>query len=176
MARIHSHINLSKYIKSLKEKQQLIHNQQNNHILHIRETSLELCHKIEEMVRFTFKEHDDLINELKNLLSKNPDEEIILSQLLKVLSDICKVYDNYNSVTQLHFKEDKYVRRLLTKHPQLLPGEIELCLLVKRNLSSKDIAGMTFRSVNTIKVAKSKLRSKLNIGKDINIINYLIGI
>lgn len=174
LARVHSHIKISRYIKTLKDQKKTIETERTRRITHIKETLHELCKKTEEMIRFTFKEHKSIISELENLQKNTQNEKEILDNVTHALSEICDVYNNYNSVCQLHFQEDDYLRKLINKHPQLLPNEIELCLLLKRNLPSKEIAEMTYRSVNTIKVARSKLRTKLGLNGEDNLFNYLL--
>jgi DNA-binding response OmpR family regulator/DNA-binding CsgD family transcriptional regulator len=174
LARVHSHIKMARYIKTLKDQKETIETERTQRVIHIKETLHELCDKTEEMIRFTFKEHKNIISDLENLKIKNQGEKEILDHITKVLADICNVYNNYHSVCQLHLNEEDYIKKLIKKHPQLLPGEIELCLLLKKNLPSKDIAALTYRSVNTIKVSRSKLRTKLGINADDNLFNYLL--
>lgn len=176
LARVHSHINISKYIKQLKEQKNTIEKEREEHLTHVWDTIFELCSKTSEMIQYTFKEHENITKELNNLQKKNMDEKLVLQHISNILSEICDVYSKYNSVCHMHFNEDEYARRLLRKHPNLLPNEIELCLFLKKNLASKEIASITYRSVNTIKVARSKLRNKLKIEADDNLVNYLIKI
>lgn len=176
LARVHSHLSISKYIKQLKEHKNKIEQEREEHLSHVRETIAELCGKTIELIQYTNKEHENIAKELNNLRKNNQNEKIILEHISKTLSQICDACNKYSSVYNLHFQEDEYVKRLLKTHPNLLPNEIELCFFLKRNLSSKEIADISNRSVNTIKVARSKLRNKLNIETQNDIINYLVNI
>lgn len=173
LARVHSHINISRFIKQLKEQRNTIEQEREEHSTHVRDTISELCGKTVELIKYTSKEHEEIAKELTNLQKNKQNEKVILDHISKILAQICDVCNKYNSVYNLHFQEDEYVKRLLKKHPNLLPNEIELCFFLKKNLSSKEIANLTYRSANTIKVARSKLRSKLNIKGDGNFVNYL---
>lgn len=73
--------------------------------------------------------------------------------------------------TQVHVD---FYKRLNEKYPNLSANEKKLCAFLRLNMSTKDIAAITYQSVNSITVARSRLRKKLNIeGEDINLINYL---
>ncbi|GAB1403674.1 MAG: hypothetical protein PHX54_09350 [Lentimicrobiaceae bacterium] len=45
--------------------------------------------------------------------------------------------------------------------------------ILKLNMTTKDISAITFQSVKSIQVARSRLRKKLGINRDENLINML---
>lgn len=63
---------------------------------------------------------------------------------------------------------------LLQLHPGLTPAEIQLSTLIKLGLSSKEISGITYTTVDSIKVARARLRKKLNINAEVNLTGYLM--
>lgn len=68
-----------------------------------------------------------------------------------------------------------FYRRLNEKYPNLSANEKKLCAFLRLNMSTKDISAITYQSINSITVARSRLRKKLNIeGEDINLINFLM--
>ncbi len=69
--------------------------------------------------------------------------------------------------------DNKFVKKLLEKHPNLTPQEIQLSFLVMRGLSSKEISSQTFRELSTVRVARSRLRKKLSLETDDNLSLYL---
>ncbi len=72
-----------------------------------------------------------------------------------------------------HVHTDFY-RRLNDLFPNLSANEKKLCAFLRLNMSTKDIAAITYQSVNSITVARSRLRKKLNIeGEDVNLVNFL---
>lgn len=74
--------------------------------------------------------------------------------------------------TQVH--EDFYFK-LNKLSPNLTPNEKKLCAFLKLNMSTKEIATITQQSANSITVARSRLRKKLQIeGEDINLVNFLM--
>lgn len=58
---------------------------------------------------------------------------------------------------------EKFVSVLSTKFPDLSSKNIKLCILVKLNLTTKEIAQLMFVEPLSVKMARSRLRKKLNI-------------
>lgn len=56
----------------------------------------------------------------------------------------------------------------------LTPGELKLAALLRLNLSSKEIAAITYTSIGTVKTARFRLRKKMNLSSDENIVNFLM--
>lgn len=59
------------------------------------------------------------------------------------------------------------------KFPDLTANERKLCAFLKLNMSSKDIANITFQSEEALKKARQRLRQKLGIGRDTNLNAYI---
>jgi DNA-binding CsgD family transcriptional regulator len=53
--------------------------------------------------------------------------------------------------------------KLLLKHPNLTENDLRLCAFLKLKMSTKDIAAVTYHSVNSVKIARKRLRKKLQI-------------
>jgi PAS domain S-box-containing protein len=60
--------------------------------------------------------------------------------------------------------------------PDLTPGEKKLCALLRLNLSSKDIAAITFQNPQSVDMARYRLRKKLNLKQEENLIDFLMNI
>ena len=60
----------------------------------------------------------------------------------------------------------EFFERLQQHYPSLSKTERELCAYLKLNLSSKDIAALRNTSLNTINVARHRLRKKLSLERD----------
>jgi len=66
-----------------------------------------------------------------------------------------------------------FYQRLAEKYPDLTPNEIKICAFLKLNMTSKDISAITFQSVKSIEVARHRLRKKLGIERDENLVTLL---
>jgi tetratricopeptide (TPR) repeat protein len=60
--------------------------------------------------------------------------------------------------------------------PGLSSNERRLCSLIMLNLSTKDISSITYQSEHSIKIARYRLRKKLNLEKNSNLISFLSSI
>jgi tetratricopeptide (TPR) repeat protein/DNA-binding CsgD family transcriptional regulator len=66
-----------------------------------------------------------------------------------------------------------FYRKLMEKYPDLTPNEIKICAFLKLNMTSKDISAITFQSVKTLEVARHRLRKKMGIDRDENLVSLL---
>ena len=57
--------------------------------------------------------------------------------------------------------------------PDLTPNEKKLCAFLKLNMSTKDISAITHQSVKSLTMARYRLRQKLNLDRDENLIAFL---
>jgi PAS domain S-box-containing protein len=71
---------------------------------------------------------------------------------------------------------EKFYTRLNQMFPNLTPGDKKLSALLRLNLSSKDIAAITFKDPQSIDMARYRLRKKLNLKQDEKLIEFLMSI
>jgi PAS domain S-box-containing protein len=63
--------------------------------------------------------------------------------------------------------------KLNEQFPELTPNERKLCVFLKLNMSNKQIAQITFQSEEALKKARLRLRKKLNIDRDTNLVAFI---
>ncbi len=81
---------------------------------------------------------------------------------------------NWNEFELLFQKvHNSFYQKLNESFPNLTANERKLCAFLKLNMSSKDIANITFQSEEALKKARQRLRQKLGIDRDTNLIVYL---
>jgi len=66
-----------------------------------------------------------------------------------------------------------FYEKLNTQYPNLTANERKLCAFLKLNMSNKDIAHITFQSNDALKKARLRLRQKLELGRETNLIAFL---
>jgi tetratricopeptide (TPR) repeat protein len=76
---------------------------------------------------------------------------------------------------RLHFEavHPSFEKNLLTAVPDLSPNDLKICAFIKLNLSSKEIAAITFRETRSIESARNRLRTKLGLTKEMSIHAFL---
>lgn len=68
-----------------------------------------------------------------------------------------------------------FFNRLIRKLPTLTPNEIRLCALLRLNLNTKEISYITKQSLQSILMARSRLRKKIGLANGINLNAYFSG-
>ncbi len=68
---------------------------------------------------------------------------------------------------------NEFYTRLHKEFPDLTNNEIRLCAFFRLNMTSKEIAAITYQSLNSIKVARYRLRKKLNLSQDQSLSYFL---
>jgi hypothetical protein len=68
----------------------------------------------------------------------------------------------------------EFYQNLTNKFPNLTENDRKLCAFIRLNMSTKEIAAITHQNLNSIEVARTRLRKKLNIANtDISLNSYL---
>jgi len=114
------------------------------------------------------------LNELLPLVTDGTDLQIKISSLKSYMHSM-NTMNNW-SIFEEHFKSlhPDFYKKLSASHPQLGPSELKLCALLKLNLRSKEIAGITNTSHDSVKTARTRIRKKLGIETSKNLANYLM--
>ena len=94
-----------------------------------------------------------------------------------IVRDLQNSQDEHNwEEFEAHFTRvhSTFYQTLKEQFPALSPNERKLCAFLRLNMSTKDISAITHQSLNSITVARSRLRKKLNIeGEDVHLIDFL---
>jgi tetratricopeptide (TPR) repeat protein len=120
------------------------------------------------------KKNKKLIEELEKFVQNS--DAINKKELLK-LTKSHKISFSDNNLKEFEIQFNKlhseFYSKLSEQFPQLSPKEKKLCALLRLNMTSKEIASITLTGENSINVARSRLRLKLGLKRDQNLINYL---
>ncbi len=116
----------------------------------------------------------NLSNQLKNSrYSFKPENRKIIDGIIHDMEqstskDVWKEFE-------LRFQEvhSDFYKKLTEKHPDLSPNELKLSAFLRLNMSTKEISSITFQSYNSIIMARHRLRKKLGISSNENLITFL---
>ncbi len=121
---------------------------------------------------------NEYITDLAQKLSSNrkqwPETEVqILDQLIRDLHS--NTNDKVWKEFELRFQDvhQDFYNRLNARFPDLSPNEKKLAAFLRLNMTSKDISAITFQSPESIKIARSRLRKKLGLIQEDNLISFL---
>ncbi len=122
------------------------------------------------------KEHyHALVNNLNMLKAYVKDTDG--SRLLDEIISGCKTSDlsfNWSSfITTFENVHEHFYNNLLEKHPDLTQNEKKICAFLKLGFNTKEISAITMQSNRSIVVARSRLRTKLNLDSKENLTSYI---
>ncbi len=115
------------------------------------------------------------LNKVKRSLNK--ENHLLIEQVITdlKLSQRNNAWEEFEThFTKVH---SQFYQSLQQKFPTLTPNEKKLCAFLRLNMSTKDISAITNQTVNSITVARTRLRKKLGIdGEDVHMINFLMSL
>ncbi len=126
-------------------------------LMHLNEMNSNLISEMVKIAPHATKEGQELIRQITNKFKLNMAEQI---------------WNDFETRFETAF--DSFYRVMLEKFPGLTPNERKLCALLRSGLSSKDIAVLTFQNPQSVDVARYRLRKKLNLASDENLIDFLL--
>ncbi|MCU7618438.1 hypothetical protein NZ698_14655 [Chryseobacterium sp. PBS4-4] len=106
--------------------------------------------------------------------SKKIDTEEILKDLMFKLNNLMQIDKrNYDLMNETSVENKAFLHNLSEKHPVLTNKELQLCLYFRMNLSSKEISVLEDTTDGTVRVYKTKIKSKLGILRETDLSEYL---
>ena len=69
-----------------------------------------------------------------------------------------------------------FLKRLRERYPQTSPNDLRLCAYLKMNLSTKEIANLLNISVRGVEGSRYRLRKKLGLPGDANLVEIMMGV
>lgn len=171
----------SRVIRS-KLEQEKLNLESQNHELERRTLVETLEYKERELTAnalFLLKNNELLSNITEKLLKakatfKQENQKIIQDIIFELKANQNEnVWDEFEAhFTRVHAD---FYQELQKEFPNLTSNEMKLCAFLRLNMSTKEISAITYQSVNSITVARSRLRKKLNIdGEDTQLVNFLM--
>ncbi|MDR2948021.1 MAG: tetratricopeptide repeat protein [Prevotella sp.] len=104
------------------------------------------------------------LGELTEVKSKPINKQSINSLIKQMKANVDKTsWDDFEiRFQQIH---QDFHTKLHEKYPNLTPNERRLCAFLYLNMTTKEISSITFQSIKSIEVARTRLRRKLQIDK-----------
>lgn len=143
---------------------------------------MDLKNKELSSVAIQITHKDEMLMKLKKKLDAvaqniNPEARIELNQLIRTIDSDIKLDKDWDNFTK-HFEEVHYdfFKTLKTKYPLLTPKDLKMCAYLRINLSTKEIAPLLNISVRGVEISRYRLRKKLGIDKDTNLIDFMLNI
>jgi DNA-binding CsgD family transcriptional regulator len=120
------------------------------------------------------------IRETVSLALKSPvrdENNPLLNRLIKLIDYSFNLDKDWEEF-KLYFEQvhQNFFVRLQQDHPDLSPGEMRLCALIRLNMNLKECATLLSVSPDSIKTARHRLRKKLGLSDEQNLVGYFTSI
>ena len=100
---------------------------------------------------------------LKKDISFKPKDKILIYEIENLISELS--LDKDWGEFEMYFQQidDDFFSKLSDKYPSLSPNEKRMCALFSLDLSNKDIATLMQKSLQSVSMAKIRIKRKLNV-------------
>jgi AraC family chitin signaling transcriptional activator len=158
----------------LKTENELNIQEYEKHIL-----ELELQTKSSEVAgkSLSIAKQSEMIDNIQNILNTEKDFSKLKSEIKKAIK-INEVNKHEWEIfeTNLNQIHNEFIINLTKKFPNLTPKDIKLCVYLKMNLSSKEIAPMMNISFRGVELHRYRLRKKLDLTQEENLSKFLLSL
>lgn len=156
----------------LKAENELNSKEYEKHIL-----ELEIKSKSSEVVgkSLSIAKQSEMIENIQEILDHETDFNKMKSEIKKTIKiNALNKHEWETFEENLNQIHNQFSLNLSKKYPNLTSKDIKLCMYLKMNLSSKEIAPMMNISFRSIEIQRYRLRKKLNLSKEENLSKFLL--
>ncbi|WP_035673057.1 histidine kinase [Flavobacterium sp. 83] len=158
----------------LKAENELNVQEYEKHIL-----ELELQSKSSEVAgkSLSIAKQSEMIENIQGILDAETDFNKLKSEIKKAIKiNAVNKHEWETFETNLNQIHNEFIINLSKKFPNLTSKDVKLCVYLKMNLSSKEIAPMMNISFRGVELHRYRLRKKLNLVQDENLSKFLLTI
>jgi DNA-binding CsgD family transcriptional regulator len=158
----------------LKAENELNSQEYEKHIL-----ELEIQSKSSEVAgkSLSIAKQSEMIENIQNILDNESDFNKLKSEIKKAIKiNAVNKHEWETFEANLNQINNEFIIALSNKYPNLTPKDIKLCIYLKMNLSSKEIAPMMNISFRGVELHRYRLRKKLGLSQDENLSKFLLSV
>ena len=171
-------------IRLTRRKEQQEHEKREQELILLRNSKLknELEHKSKELASSTMSiiRKNEFLMELKEIIGKQKNElgsrypDKYSNYLFKKIDENISNKDDWQIFeTNFERAHEQFFEKMKSSYPELTPGDLRLCAYLHMNLSSKEIAPLLGISVRGVENHRYRLRKKMNLDHDENLIQFI---
>ncbi|MEM6864542.1 MAG: triple tyrosine motif-containing protein [Bacteroidota bacterium] len=118
---------------------------------------------------------NELLSKAKEQLMANVGESDSVKPIIEIIDSNLNQSDDWELFKEAFNNADrKFLKKLKKVHPNLSPNDIKLCAYLRLNLSSKEIAPLLNISARSVEIKRYRLRKKMGLEHDANLVNYIL--
>ncbi len=120
---------------------------------------------------------NNVLNEVKSLLAEKVADKRVTEPIVKIIDNSLNRNDDWELFKEAFNNADKeFLNKLKSAHSNLTQNDIRLCAYLRLNLSSKEIAPLFNISPRSVEVKRYRLRKKMGLDHDENLVDYILGL
>ena len=115
-------------------------------------------------------------NDLTNIQSDAAtDVKKRIQQITRVIESDIQLDDSWEQFeTYFDQVHENFFKRLRGKFPELTPKDQKLCAYLRMNLTTKEIAPLLNISVRGVEISRYRLRKKLGLNSEVNLVAFIL--
>ncbi len=125
-----------------------------------------------------YMNNNEFILDVRKKIEANLEQGGSNQELKRIIKNIDDNLSNNDSWEQFAYHFDQvhgdYLKKLSKNNVRLSPREIKLAAFLRMNMSSKEISNLMNITVRGVELARHRLRKKLKLDRDQNLVEYLI--
>lgn len=108
---------------------------------------------------------------------KDSQENSQVQSVIKTIDKDISEEDNWKFFKKAFNNADKdFFKKIKKQHPELTSNDLKLCAYLRLNLTSKEIAPLLNISVKSVEIKRYRLRKKMDLPHEKNLIDYILEI
>jgi len=166
-----------------KRRQEKMLEQQKYMRLQNEKLQAEVSHKSYQLANYTMTilRKNEHLTQLKQELQEQKKElgprfpNYSYRKLLKLIDKSLSSEEDWKQF-EFHFDQahENFIKRLKKQYPDLTQADLKLCAYLRLNLSSKEIAPLLNISLRGVEVRRYRLRKRLNLNTEKNLVEFLL--
>ncbi|WP_350287668.1 triple tyrosine motif-containing protein [uncultured Croceitalea sp.] len=154
--------------------------QSEKEIINIKNQQLQLEYKSKskELAASTMSiiKKNELLSIIKDELLQI-DQKAPIQPVIQIIDKNLKQNDDWELFKEAFNNADStFLKKIKELHPTLSPNDLKLCAYLRLNLSSKEIAQLLHISPRSVEIKRYRLRKKMNLEHEKNLVNYILGV
>lgn len=125
-----------------------------------------------------YMNNNEFIQDVRKKIEQNLEQGGSKQEMKRIIKAIDDNLSNNDSWEQFAYHFDQvhgdYLKKLSKANVRLSPREIKLAAFLRMNMSSKEISSLMNITVRGVELARHRLRKKLKLDRDQNLVEYLI--
>ena len=118
---------------------------------------------------------NNVLTEVRNVVSQKFGDRTETQSIFRLIDNSLKRNDDWELFQEAFNNADKeFLGKLREAHVNLTNNDIRLCAYLRLNLTSKEIAPLFNISPRSVEVKRYRLRKKMNLDHNENLVDYIL--